>query len=493
MAALALRSGMAAMVQGGAQAMEAAREREAGLRWSWPDPFETAACAWDVTRAHWLAPAAIESLARRRWLALVEFARERSPFYRQHYADVDAGDPQLLPHLPPVTKKLLMADLDRVFTVAALRGQALRQFVEDPARIGLPFAGDCAVWTSSGTSGEPGVFVHDRHALAVYDALQLFRFRGASASVEGRVLPFAAERFALVAATGGHFAGAASIERLRRTFPWLKAQLRVISLMQPLPGVVAELDAYRPDVLATYPTMASLLAEEQRAGRLNIAPAQVWTGGEGLTDAARARIEEGFGALVREEYGASEFPSIAVGCPEGWLHVNADWVVLEAIGAQGQPVAPGELSSTVLLTNLANRAQPLIRYDLGDAVTLRPDACPCGNRFPALRVQGRTDDPLALQSESGASVTLLPLALTTVLEEGAGVYEFQLVRSGPRSLDLRLGRSEECRAQAALAALKVYLGQQALSGVEVRHDTQVPRRDLPGGKLRRILAGSDPI
>jgi hypothetical protein len=35
-----------------------------------------------------------------------------------------------------------------------------------------------------------------------------------------------------------------------------------------------------------------------------------------------------------------------------------------------RPVLPGEPSHTVLMTNLANRVQPLIRYDQGDSVTL---------------------------------------------------------------------------------------------------------------------------
>ena len=33
------------------------------------------------------------------------------------------------------------------------------------------------------------------------------------------------------------------------------------------------------------------------------------------------------------EYGASEALSIAYGCDEGWLHLNADWVVLETVGS----------------------------------------------------------------------------------------------------------------------------------------------------------------
>lgn len=85
---------------------------------------------------------------------------------------------------------------------------------------------------------------------------------------------------------------------------------------------------------------------------------------------------------------------MAVDCDHGWLHVNSDWVVLEPVDADHAPTPPGIASHTVLLTNLANRVQPLIRCDLGDSVLARPDPCPCGSPFPAIRVQGRRDDVL---------------------------------------------------------------------------------------------------
>src|SRR5206468_3508687 len=83
---------------------------------------------------------------------------------------------------------------------------------------------------------------------------------------------------------------------------------------------------------------------------------------------------------------------IAYGCREGSLHVNADWVLLEAVDRDYAPVRAGEASHTVLLTNLANRAQPLLRYDLGDSIVVQPEPCRCGNPLPAIQVQGRCDD-----------------------------------------------------------------------------------------------------
>jgi hypothetical protein len=141
---------------------------------------------------------------------------------------------------------------------------------------------------------------------------------------------------------------------------------------------------------------------------------------EGLPDCEPAGIATTFGAIVGNSYAASECPFLSYSCQAAWLHVNADWVILEPVDADHQPTPPGQQSHTVLVTNLDNRVQPILRYDLGDSVLQRPEPCPCGNPLPAIRVQGRTADLLTFPTPSGPSVTLTPLALTTRLDQLRG-------------------------------------------------------------------------
>ena len=101
---------------------------------------------------------------------------------------------------------------------------------------------------------------------------------------------------------------------------------------------------------------------------------------------------------------------------------------------------PGQRSDTVLLTNLVNTVQPLIRYDLGDRITWHGSGCACGSALPVIEVLGRHDDVMHVPAcQSGRTVALLPLALGTVLEEECGVFDFQLRQQGPDTLVLRLG------------------------------------------------------
>lgn len=446
--------------------------------------------AADVWSGTWLDAGATASRAAQRLRALLAYARAHVPLHQRLQRGLPAPAKVRLADLPVMNKSMIMADLQASLAGDQLDRKRIDAFIADPAKIGAPLADHYAVWTSSGSTGEPGIFVHDGTALAVYDALELLRFRGLPAWSLSKAPLAVTERYAMVAAIEGHFAGIATIQRLRRNFPWFAPFVRAFSVLQPLPALIAQLNAYQPKLLAAYPTVAELLADEQRAGRLRLSLHELWCGGETLCAASREHLTQVFRCRVREAYGASEFLSIAWPCSHDRLHVNADWVLLEGVDARGRPVEPGVPSHTTLLTNLANRVQPLIRYDIGDSITVLPTPCPCGSDLPAIQVQGRCDDVLALVGRQGAAVKLMPLALATVLEDDAHVNDFQLLQTGPRRLKLRLGRDERTRGEQACAVLRAYLLRHDLSGVRVELDAASPRRDAASGKLRRVINAS---
>src|SRR5690606_26226061 len=139
-----------------------------------------------------------------------------------------------------------------------------------------------------------------------------------------------------------------------------------------------------------------------------------------------------------DNYGCSEFVAIAYDCGHGWLHIHADWVILEPVDENLQPVPPGQTSQSVLLTNLANHVQPIIRYNLADRITVNPEPCACGSHLPAIRVEGRTDDILRFTRLDGTMVPVLPLALWSVIKETAGVQRFQAIQTASDRLQIRL-------------------------------------------------------
>jgi len=183
--------------------------------------------------------------------------------------------------------------------------------------------------------------------------------------------------------------------------------------------------------------------------------------------------------------------SIAWECQQGHLHVNADWVILEPVDEHGRAMPPGEISCSTLLTNLANHVQPLIRYDLGDQVLLCQQQCDCGSTLPVIEVQGRRDDALMMAGLYGQPVTLLPLALTTVLEDQAGVFDFHLRQRDDHTLVLRLdlqGPEGQAVMARCCAVLKKFATVQELKPIEVLCELgqAVPRGR--SGKAQRIVA-----
>ncbi len=444
----------------------------------------------DLIRIRWQGRAAIEARRRKRTEALIAHARANSPFYQRHYADIPN---QQLDSLPPVTKRQLMASFDEWVCDPRVTLAGVQQFVAGSAPAGTPFLGDYFVCSTSGTTGHPGLFVHDRGACRVYEALSLPMDVAWLTGRQWLQLLGRQARWAVVVGTGGHFAGEGWVAYLSRRHWWRRRTWRAFSLQRPLPELVAELNGFQPAILTSYPSAMELLAAEQSAGRLRLHPVIVELGGESFDSPGRSRIAAAFGEnVVHNAYGASEFLLIAFDCADGWLHVNADWLVLEPVEADYTPTPPGRRSHTVLLTNLANRVQPIIRYDLGDSVTERPDPCPCGNPLPAIRVEGRRDDVLRLRAPGGATVDILPLAVGSVIDETPGVYRSQLIQSGPGSLTLRLesrpGSQPDQVWNQVCTALAQYLAEQGLPDVEIVRDTLPPQHNIASGKFRQVIA-----
>jgi phenylacetate-coenzyme A ligase PaaK-like adenylate-forming protein len=453
------------------------------------DALARSSITLDVMAAMRDGAAGIASRQAERAAALLDAAADRSAFWRRRLKGRRIAAGALLPAIAPVHKAELMRHFDEWVADPALARDALRAFTADASRIGEPFEGRWWVWESSGSSGEPGVFVQDAHAMAVYDALEAVRRHSPRPWLRLMDPLFLTERFAFVGALEGHFASVVSVQRLRRSNPLLAGAWQTFSILQPVEALRAQLEAFDPTIVATYPTAAGLLADEAARGRLSIRPREVWTGGETLGAALRRRIERTFGCALRNSYGASEFLPIAWECGHGRLHVNADWVLLEPVDERMRPVPPGRLSHTTLLTNLANHVQPLIRVDLGDQVLVRPDPCPCGCALPTIDVQGRRDDVLVLPGSDGRARTLLPLALTTVIEDDAGVFDFQLQQSDAHTLLLRLGPGvREGGAEAARHALHDFAQRHHLAPVRVRvkHEASLPAGR--SGKVRRVVA-----
>lgn len=442
--------------------------------------------AWLVKRAG--LPAILER-QQKRLKELIAFARKHSRYYAVKYRELPTCI-ENVHQLPPVTKPDLMAHFEDWVTDPAIKLADVEAFVADKSRIGELFLDRYLIFTTSGSSGAPAILIQDAPAQAVMTGLTYMRGLGMVSPREyWRVFQMGGRQVALFA-TGGHFLGVTMIERRRRAKPWRAKMSRIISVLMPLPQIVDELNEFQPAMVGGYATILILLAREQEAGRLHIHPVLITSSGETLSPQNRKQIEASFGCTLTESYGCSEATPLTITCRHQRLHANSDWFILEAVDDLYQPVPAGQPSHTVLITNLANHVQPIIRYELGDSITVDADSCPCGSPLPSLRVVGRTDEILSFTTLDGEKVQLLPLALSTVVEETLGVRRCQIVQTGATRLEVRLEVTNPLDSnmvwELVRQNLTAFLEIHKLSHVSVEHSLETPALDPRSGKFRHV-------
>ena len=134
--------------------------------------------AVDTWRTERAGAEAIRRRQQERLCRLVRHARTASPYYRRLYHGLPprVADPLVL---PPVGKHDLMAHFDEWVTDPEVTLDGIRQdFLSDLSRVGSAYLGRYHVFTTSGTTGEPAILLHDRASWQVMHVVSRFRARG---------------------------------------------------------------------------------------------------------------------------------------------------------------------------------------------------------------------------------------------------------------------------------------------------------------------------
>ena len=352
---------------------------------------------------------------RERLLATLRHAVSASPYYRAVLGP-DAAAPDLdLQALPTLRKETLVERFDEIVTDPRLRAADLEAHLAGPDAE-RPYLGAYSVFSTSGTCGLRALVVYDRDDMAAGIAVSL------RAMARQGIGP--ATRLVAIGSPD-------PLHLSRRLFVAFRAG-RVgapeLTVATPLREMVRALDAYQPEAIAGYPTVAGLLAEEQLEGRLHIAPRTLAFGSEPTTPDILARLDAAWGVRPANVYATTEAPIVAVSSPQdACLDVAEDLVVVEVVDEAGRPVPEGTAGAKVLVTNLASRALPLIRYEIGDAVTLAAGPSPAGRPYRRLEsVEGRAGDVMRLPAQDGGTVAVHPFRLGHPLKAFPEVRRFQL-------------------------------------------------------------------
>jgi phenylacetate-coenzyme A ligase PaaK-like adenylate-forming protein len=163
------------------------------------------------------------------------------------------------------------------------------------------------------------------------------------------------------------------------------------------------------------------------------------------------------------------------------MYVNDDLLIVEAVGADEQPVSAGELSDRLLVTSLHQRTLPLIRYRVDDRVAFATEP----GRFAAYpriaRIDGRSDDVFHY-----GDLQVHPHVFRSVLTEPDDVQDYQVIQR-PDGAEVLVESRFAVDTDGLAARLTVALCRAGLDGarITVRERARLPR--TTAGKRRHFV------
>lgn len=350
--------------------------------------------------------------------SLREYAYAHSPFYQEFHAGMQNRP---LHELPVLTKKMLMEHFDDLVTDRAVHLSDVRVHLQQSPD--TPYLNRYWVNATSGSSGNPGIFLFDKRewAMVLVSFARGYEWAGVHVDLTHH------RKMAVVSSiTPWHMSYLVGTT-LRS--PWVST-LR-LSASEPLQTLVRQLNDWKPEILISYASMARMLAVEQIEGRLNIQPQLVFTSSEVLTDESRRLIETAWGKILFNQYAATETAGIAAECEQhNGMHLYEDLVLVENVDERNQPVPPGVYGDKLLVTVLFNRTQPLIRYELNDSLRFSERTCQSGRLFTLVdAVQGRQEETLMLEAIQGGQTPVHPNVFHGVMDSiSASAWQIVLRR-----------------------------------------------------------------
>lgn len=414
--------------------------------------------------SQWWSPDTLLSHQLRQAAALVSFAADNVPFYRDRLNGLRDG-----------TEPLSLEEWRRL---PLLERSDIRQSATalEATRV-LPGHDVSYRALTSGSTGEPVAVLWSAPMQALHAAFVLRDNHWHRRDFAGKLASIAlqsADTMEKVKA-GGVARWASHHRSGPRVF---------FDLTDSVDEALAWLAREEPDYLMTYPNyLRAMIGRSEETGVRPAKLRQVNTYGEVVTDALRAQCAESWGARLIDLYGAEEFGFIALQCPDHDHYlVQSESVLVEILDDDGAPCAPGEVGR-VVVTPLHNFAMPLIRYAIGDYAEVG-EPCASGRGLPVIRrIYGRVRN--VLTSPTGSRVW--PSLNHSGLESIAPLRRFQLLQTRDLAIRLRMVVDRPLTPEEAAAA-RAAMVRAVGPDFEVHLDyvDEIPRS--PRGKLEDVIS-----
>lgn len=419
------------------------------------------------------------ALQKKRLKTLVAYAREHSPFFKELYQEIP--EDFSLEDLPAVKKSTLIDHYEDWVTDPEITLSKAREYCDRTTTDGKLFLDKYSVLHTSGTTGTPLYMVRDDHHNKIHGRLMYQRLLH---GIDPDIMNHLHHRLAgVVYAVHGSSSYESGL-RQKYSVPGYEDNLLILSVLDSIEDIVARLNEYQPESLSGYGSVLTQLALEKEAGRLNISVNVIFNSAENLSPENHALIEKAFGCPVKNNYCMTEGGEIAMTVDGPQMLLNEDWVIVEPVDENCRIVSdPGEWSGGILVTDLTNFVQPVIRYYVSDSVRIEriPDE---QVRMPRFEIRGRVNEMFKI-----AGKTFSTSGLDSLAEFWKGVADFQFAQAADDELQLRIvWHSDAVKDYTPFVnEVKTYFDTHGCPAARVSWTDEPPVKNRTGGKTPRYI------
>lgn len=207
----------------------------------------------------------------------------------------------------------------------------------------------------------------------------------------------------------------------------------------------------------------------------------VITSSEKLTQDMRSLFQEIYGCKSYDSYSGVEACGLISECEAGNLHISPEAGIIEILDNMGMPVKPGETGDAVC-TGLLNFDQPLIRYRIGDRLTLSHNQdCICGRNMPIVsEINGRIED--VIKGIDGREMVRFHNVFTNLPE----IIRGQIVQIALDKIIINVECSGQLSTFSKMTMIERVISQLGSVDVKIMQVKNIPIS--PNGKFKAVVS-----
>lgn len=428
----------------------------------WLKKHDTVHIRKQMDKTQWLSVEQLESLQLERLQQFLSDVQKHVPYYQHLFKQLQFNPNGII-------------SLDDLKQLPLTDKSLIREYCE---QLKADDAKDLAKFNTGGSSGEPLIFFIGKKRVSHDVAAKWRATRWWDVDI--------GDKEAVIWGSPIELDGQDKIKLIRDKF--LRTYLIPAFEMSPakIDVFIQQIKELNPKMLFGYPSaLAHIATHAEKTGQIlnNLGVKVAFVTSERLYDHQREKIEQVFACPVANGYGGRDAGFIAHQCPSGNMHITAEDIIVEIVDNNGKVLPVGE-SGEIVVTHLATRDFPFIRYRTGDIGILSDEKCECGRSLPLLKeIQGRTTDFIVAQD----GTVLHGLALIYVLRDVEGIESFKITQNTVNDTTIQIVKNQ-CyhlgNETKIKDEFKQRLGQQV--NISLEYVTEISKEK--SGKFRYVVS-----